>query len=406
MYTPEQSLGKIKPILISALEKLNYGFTIQELEVKFLAELREKLNYSEIKVFPVKLRTLDSQIFTLRFNQSDILNLHNFPESNFIDVRATEQLVEMTVTVGENSLYTKVWENENKQTFNFDKIEQRTNDNQLMPQETAYKPKPKNKYGINVPLEIPKVVSEIRSLLLDLSKELTGPFTVKSIAQRLDEQFSEHTFYSFTELNMALISLSGVHFVLGIHQLEEFKNFPNKYPILKLNINVTDIQLDLNVIYGKYETFFVIANQSAIPDSMDRIEKIKKAMEVMNLIAIDALLLNHVLYQNMTKQKFIASLKNVFDQFKSLGNTKLISYPGMCGSCDTSLGGYVFIGNKTGHHFGLIFDIENFGIRNMQECSNFLAADEKLILNKRIRLEDYDDHDFEELMRIYAMSLT
>lgn len=405
MYTPEQSLSKIKPILVLALEKLNYDFTADSLGAKFKVELSEKLNYFDVGSFPVKLRTLDNQSFTLGFNQSEILNLHNFSESNFIDIRATERLVEMTVTVGENSLYAKVWENANKQTINVDKMNSRTNDNQLMPQETAYKPKPKNKYGIHVPLEIPKVVSEIRSLLIDLSKELTSPFTVKSIAQRLDEQFSEHTFYSFTELNMALISLSGVHFILGIHQLEEFKNFPNKYPILKLNINVTDIQLDLNVIYGTYETFFVIADQSAIVDSIDRIEKIKKAMEAMNLKEIDALLLNHVFYQNMKKQKFIELLREVFNQFKSLGNTKLISCPGMCGICYTKLRGYVFIGNKTGHHLGLIFDIENSGIRNMQECTNFSATDENLILDKRIKLQDFDTYSLAELTSMYEESL-
>lgn len=95
------------------------------------------------------------------------------------------------------------------------------------------------------------------------------------------------------------------------------------------------------------------------------------AVKTFDIEMLDDVLEESGKYQSFEKQKFLSKLQNVFEEFKSFGDTHLEIMEGRCDRCNKCNIGFSFIGNKSGAYMDLIFQNENDKITDIFECANF-----------------------------------
>lgn len=106
---------------------------------------------------------------------------------------------------------------------------------------------------------------------------------------------------------------------------------------------------------------------------------------------VSDLLDDHRSYEDLPKQKFIATLRTTFEQMQSEGDERLLVFSGRCHDCNCSnykKNGYIFCGNHTKQYFALLVETdEHLHVTDLYQCFNFAAnsahADQ---LGKRIYL--------------------
>jgi hypothetical protein len=93
-------------------------------------------------------------------------------------------------------------------------------------------------------------------------------------------------------------------------------------------------------------------------------------------------------YQDTTKEIFLNEIEDIFKALHNSGDTEILLYPGYCGAtsdmCDNcGKKGYRMVGNKSGNHIDLIFEIENDDIKDIFDCSRFESEKEINNLNQQ-----------------------
>ena len=96
-------------------------------------------------------------------------------------------------------------------------------------------------------------------------------------------------------------------------------------------------------------------------------------LQNLDIDMIDAVLEDNRTYQDLEKHVFIQKLGYALDEFIQSGDTFLNRHPGFCNSeiCNYKCTGFSFIGNNSGHHFDLIFDIKEGLVHDIYECTQF-----------------------------------
>ncbi len=118
-------------------------------------------------------------------------------------------------------------------------------------------------------------------------------------------------------------------------------------------------------------------------------EAIKHFIEQMDIEMIDAFLDARKTYQDMQKEFFLLKLERVFQIFKKSGDIYLIAYQGRCNNCYKDKLGFTFVGNYSFNYISIIVDSDKGTINDIFECSSFSNADQSLILNKKLQIDDF-----------------
>lgn len=100
-------------------------------------------------------------------------------------------------------------------------------------------------------------------------------------------------------------------------------------------------------------------------------ETIAKAIKEMNIDLLDVVLDNDKAYMEVSKEAFIKTLKNKFDNLKKQGVNKFEKVlEGTCNKCYKGCKGYTFL-TKNNDYLDLLFKEENNEIVNIFRCSDF-----------------------------------
>lgn len=122
-------------------------------------------------------------------------------------------------------------------------------------------------------------------------------------------------------------------------------------------------------------------------------------LQNLDIEMIDSVLESNRTYQDFPKHTFIQKLDRAIDEFIQSGDTYLQIYPGVCNSktCNFQCKGFTFIGNNSGNYFDLIIDIKEGIVQDMYECIHFKCADENIVKNKCIEIDEIGDIDDDDL---------
>lgn len=118
-------------------------------------------------------------------------------------------------------------------------------------------------------------------------------------------------------------------------------------------------------------------------------DAIKHFIEQMDIEMIDAFLDKNKTYQDMNKQTFLSKLDRVFQIFIESGDTYLRPYSGSCNTCYKDKQGFTFVGNYSFNYISIVVDSDKGTINDMFECSNFVNADQSLVLNKKLYIDNF-----------------
>lgn len=392
MYTAQQNIDRFAPMINYTLERLNYVFTVEQFKCEFKKDLANFLSYKNREIdFPLILVTVDDLKYFFGFNQI-IENIEDFPYYNFINLVVDNTSVKLNCNVDDEFLELLIWEK-------VDLVKSKAVVEDNPPTSSSNLTSTKKSHRLNIPNHIPQIVHEMKTRLTKVTNEVKGKYSEDDIAVRIDIEFADLRVTSILEFNKVVLTYKLFSFTLAINHHTQFTQHPEKYTNFKININVTDSQIDMDVRYCEFQAFYVLASKNNLPDAVDRNQKLRRAIEVMNLMAVKQLLYEHISYQTMPKEKFLVILDAVFLKFRSEGNTSLNSYPGFCGFCDRSMSGYIFIGNKSEHYVSLLFDIENGGLKDLYECSSFNVKNIYPDRSKRIMIDNYDSIEISDYIQ-------
>ena len=101
---------------------------------------------------------------------------------------------------------------------------------------------------------------------------------------------------------------------------------------------------------------------------LDSINAVWLAIMKMEPILLDLLLLDTIDYEDIGKERFIDKLRDRFDYHRSLGDTELELDLDSCKGCNCDQPISKFIGNISGEHFALYFDMDNNTIKDIYHC--------------------------------------
>jgi len=119
-------------------------------------------------------------------------------------------------------------------------------------------------------------------------------------------------------------------------------------------------------------------------------QQVLNAIRNMDADGLDLLIREYDLEDESKPQKYhiMLLLETAFRGFRFLGDTYLIANPGACGykQCHSHKTGvphgYTFVGNKSGCHLSLIFEIEDPDVYNVFECRLFECSGLTLVHEK------------------------
>lgn len=101
---------------------------------------------------------------------------------------------------------------------------------------------------------------------------------------------------------------------------------------------------------------------------LDLINSIWYSIMTMNAHFLDSLLDPNIDYEDIGKTAFIEKLRQRFIDHLILGDEELFLDLDICVGCNCNQSICKFIGNKSGKHFALYFDIKNGGIKDIYHC--------------------------------------
>jgi hypothetical protein len=96
--------------------------------------------------------------------------------------------------------------------------------------------------------------------------------------------------------------------------------------------------------------------------------KLLEAYQQMDYHTINDLLDDDAYYEDMRKPGFIFLQKNIFQEFKSKGDTKLHLSTNICTGCFCNEPVVVFTGNNSGHKYAIYFQFTNGEITDIFRC--------------------------------------
>ncbi|MFM8431699.1 MAG: hypothetical protein ACKOA1_02785 [Bacteroidota bacterium] len=131
---------------------------------------------------------------------------------------------------------------------------------------------------------------------------------------------------------------------------------------------------------------FLQQRVDAYLESSSMLEVTAGTIASMDREKIDALLPVVNFYNGVTKTEFIDQLQGLFSILQSSGDTGINMFFGKSGS-DSKSKGYRFIGNRSGHFFELLIEVENNVLKGIRTCSDLTSP----VRPKGIRLEAGDD---------------
>jgi hypothetical protein len=76
-------------------------------------------------------------------------------------------------------------------------------------------------------------------------------------------------------------------------------------------------------------------------------------------------------YCRTSKSEFIILIKELFDRFRELGDTRLYAEPGTCNGCNVGCGGFTFLSDKTRNYIEFVFEIEGDKVIDIMDCWQF-----------------------------------
>ncbi len=116
-------------------------------------------------------------------------------------------------------------------------------------------------------------------------------------------------------------------------------------------------------------------------------QAIRYFIEKMDIEMIDDILSNKNTYQDFKKHIFIKKLSDLFETFKSSGDTFLITVVGKCNTCFKGKEGYTFIGNNSRNYVSILIDVQQGLVKDMFECSDFIELCNSIKLNKKLYID-------------------
>ena len=102
---------------------------------------------------------------------------------------------------------------------------------------------------------------------------------------------------------------------------------------------------------------------------LDYINTIWYAIMKMELGFLNLLLDDAINYENIGKLKFIEKLNDRFNEHKTLGDSELLLDLDYCKSCNCNKPVCKFIGNYSGKHFALFFEMTKEEITDIYHCN-------------------------------------
>ena len=102
---------------------------------------------------------------------------------------------------------------------------------------------------------------------------------------------------------------------------------------------------------------------------LDYINTIWYAIMKMELGFLNLLLVDGINYENIGKLKFIEKLNDRFNEHKTLGDSELLLDLDYCKSCHCNKPVCKFIGNYSGKHFALFFEMTKEEITDIYHCN-------------------------------------
>jgi len=103
--------------------------------------------------------------------------------------------------------------------------------------------------------------------------------------------------------------------------------------------------------------------------NLDDINLIWLAIMQMNTYALNQLLDDTIDYEDIGKFNFIEKLGNTFNQYRTLGDSELLMDLDHCKGCVCDQPVCKFIGNISGKHFALYFEIKENEIVDIYHCN-------------------------------------
>lgn len=98
------------------------------------------------------------------------------------------------------------------------------------------------------------------------------------------------------------------------------------------------------------------------------------AIMKMEPVSLELLLDDSIDYEDIGKERFIDKLRAHFDYHRSLGDTELELDLDSCKGCNCDQPISKFIGNNSGKHFALYFDMDENTITDIYQC-NWYGSD-------------------------------
>jgi hypothetical protein len=102
---------------------------------------------------------------------------------------------------------------------------------------------------------------------------------------------------------------------------------------------------------------------------LDYINSIWYAIMKMDTNLLNFLLEDDIDYEDIGKQGFIEKLNDRFNDHKTRGDSELFMDFDHCKLCNCNQPVCKFVGNRSGKHFALYFEMENKEIKDIYHCN-------------------------------------
>lgn len=96
--------------------------------------------------------------------------------------------------------------------------------------------------------------------------------------------------------------------------------------------------------------------------------KLVEAYQKMDYHGINDLLDDHAYYEDMKKPSFIYTQKNIFQEFKSKGDSYLYLSTNICTGCLCNQPVVVFAGNNSGYRYAIYIEFTQGEITDIYRC--------------------------------------
>lgn len=127
--------------------------------------------------------------------------------------------------------------------------------------------------------------------------------------------------------------------------------------------------------------------------NLSKKELIISSFEKMDIEMLEVLLNDDQTYQDARKDAFIEKLKEAFNTFKTVNDTSLQAFRGICVSSECSnsgCSGYSFWGSNSKNHLDLIFEETELDFKDIYVCSD-LKTNKTVDKINRIRFDIFHD---------------